>query len=331
MVENNGLELTEQETELYDRQIRLWGLESQKRLRGSRVLLCGLSGFGAEIAKNIILAGIKSLTMLDHRSLSESDICSQFLAPQTELGKNRAESSLIRAQTLNPMVEITVDMSNIDDKPDEFFSKFDVVVVTEMASKTLVKINNACRLQGIKFFAGDVWGLFGYSFTDLQEHNFVEDVMKHKVISKPNEKLKTELVASATKRTILYPPLQDVLSFDYQQPWFLKRLKRTGASYVLLRILQQFRDNEGRDPSYQSRSDDITKLSSIRDEIAPGLVDDAAFVHVFAQISPVAAIVGGELAQEIIKAVSQKEAPHRNIFLFDPDTCCGFVETINCN
>lgn len=31
MVENNSIELTEQETELYDRQIRLWGLESQKR------------------------------------------------------------------------------------------------------------------------------------------------------------------------------------------------------------------------------------------------------------------------------------------------------------
>lgn len=31
MVENKGTDLTEQETELYDRQIRLWGLESQKR------------------------------------------------------------------------------------------------------------------------------------------------------------------------------------------------------------------------------------------------------------------------------------------------------------
>lgn len=31
MVENNGIELTEHEAELYDRQIRLWGLDSQKR------------------------------------------------------------------------------------------------------------------------------------------------------------------------------------------------------------------------------------------------------------------------------------------------------------
>lgn len=31
MVESNGAELTEHEAELYDRQIRLWGLDSQKR------------------------------------------------------------------------------------------------------------------------------------------------------------------------------------------------------------------------------------------------------------------------------------------------------------
>jgi hypothetical protein len=32
MVEINATELTEDEAELYDRQIRLWGLDSQKRL-----------------------------------------------------------------------------------------------------------------------------------------------------------------------------------------------------------------------------------------------------------------------------------------------------------
>ena len=36
------------------------------RLRASRVLLVGVRGLGAEVAKNIVLAGIKSITMLDH-------------------------------------------------------------------------------------------------------------------------------------------------------------------------------------------------------------------------------------------------------------------------
>lgn len=39
------------------------------RLRGSRVLLAGLGGLGAEVAKNLILAGVKELTLLDHEQV----------------------------------------------------------------------------------------------------------------------------------------------------------------------------------------------------------------------------------------------------------------------
>lgn len=144
------------------------------RLRAARILLCGLGGFGAEIAKNIILAGIKSITFLDHRPLSATDGCSQFLAPQSSVGENRARASLLRAQTLNPMVEIAVDTDDLAGKSDEFFGGFDVVVVTEASTRTLVRCDNACRMLGVKFFAGDVWGMFGYSFADLQEHEFAE-------------------------------------------------------------------------------------------------------------------------------------------------------------
>lgn len=137
-------------------------------------MLCGLSGFGAEIAKNIILSGINSITFLDHRNLTEGDTCSQFLAQRSDLGKNRAEASLFRAQALNRMVEITIDTDRLELKPEEFFVNFDVVVVTESDTPTMVKVDNVCRMNGVKFFAGDVWGTFGYSFADLQEHNYVE-------------------------------------------------------------------------------------------------------------------------------------------------------------
>uniref|UniRef100_A0A8C3CTE3 SUMO1 activating enzyme subunit 1 n=1 Tax=Cairina moschata TaxID=8855 RepID=A0A8C3CTE3_CAIMO len=61
--------ISEEEAAQYDRQIRLWGLEAQKRLRASRVLLVGLKGLGAEVAKNLILAGVKALTLLDHHQV----------------------------------------------------------------------------------------------------------------------------------------------------------------------------------------------------------------------------------------------------------------------
>ena len=47
----------------------------------------------------------------------------------------------------------------------------------------------------------------------------------------------------------------------------------------------------------------------------------------FAELSPVCAIVGGVLAQEVIKAISNKDAPHNNYF-YNPLESYGVVETI---
>ncbi|GAB0094999.1 SUMO-activating enzyme subunit 1 [Sergentomyia squamirostris] len=324
----NSTEFTVEEAELYDRQIRLWGLESQKRIRTSRILLCGINGLGAEISKNIILAGVKSVTFLDHKVVSEADRCSQFLAPVSALGQNRAEASLARAQALNPMVELKADKDVVSEKPDVFFTSFDVVIVIEAPRKEMIRINNACRMSGVKFFATDVWGMFGYCFADLQEHEFIEDVFKHKVISKENEKIKTELVAVPTKKTLLFPPFQDVFEFDCRKHDYIKTIKRKGYALLMFMILHQFREDHKRDPCYTKAPEDRNILLQYRDELAPGIIPDDAFIHVYAQICPAAAIVGGVVGQEVIKSVSQKEAPHHNLFFFDPERGDGYIETI---
>ena len=58
-------EITEDEAALYDRQIRLWGVDAQRRLLSSRILLVNMQGLGAEIAKNLVLGGVHCLTLLD--------------------------------------------------------------------------------------------------------------------------------------------------------------------------------------------------------------------------------------------------------------------------
>lgn len=194
MVEEDHCELTQAEAELYDRQIRLWGLENQKRLkfsfswncfcfyrklfnfrlRNSKVLIAGLNGLGAEVSKNIILSGIKSVTFLDDKVVTELDFASNFFIPRDQLGKNRAESSLARAHALNPMVETKADTGALASKDESFFKLFDVVVILEAFVSEQVRINNICRANNVKFYAADMWGTFGFSFIDLQEHEYVE-------------------------------------------------------------------------------------------------------------------------------------------------------------
>ena len=58
------------------------------RLRASRVLLVGIKGLGAEICKNLVLSGVKSVTIVDPYPVEEQDFVSQFLVQRQDLGKN---------------------------------------------------------------------------------------------------------------------------------------------------------------------------------------------------------------------------------------------------
>lgn len=66
--------LTSEEAAVYDRQIRLWGLEAQQRLSAARLLLVGTlpSHLGAELAKNLVLAGVARLTLCPFPSSAAS-------------------------------------------------------------------------------------------------------------------------------------------------------------------------------------------------------------------------------------------------------------------
>lgn len=53
------------------------GHEAMQRMAGSSVLIMGLGGLGVEIAKNIILAGVKSVTLYDPTPATYYDLSSQ--------------------------------------------------------------------------------------------------------------------------------------------------------------------------------------------------------------------------------------------------------------
>lgn len=97
------------EIALYDRQIRLWGVKAQERLvtycpllrfmslqadvwyfrlRTANILLITLKALANEVAKNLVLAGIGSLTISDDQFVTEDDVCSQFFVSEEHVGMN---------------------------------------------------------------------------------------------------------------------------------------------------------------------------------------------------------------------------------------------------
>lgn len=81
--------LSKEEAQLYDRQLRLWGVQSQQRLQVSKVALVGINAAQSEIAKNIILAGLNELTIYDWVKVeAHHTVPHLFLDPNASIGQN---------------------------------------------------------------------------------------------------------------------------------------------------------------------------------------------------------------------------------------------------
>ncbi|RLN95065.1 hypothetical protein BBJ28_00008964 [Nothophytophthora sp. Chile5] len=173
------------EAAVYDRQMRLWGVEAQKRLQNSRVLVSGLSALGSELVKNLVLAGM-GVTLHDSRPVTPTAAATQFFLSEEDVGTNvrsssaycccccfqRAEASLTRVQDLNPLVAVQSETQPLQELPDTFFQQFSVVCLVGADQSAELRLDALCRSSGTAFFAARSFGFDGLMFADLGAHTF---------------------------------------------------------------------------------------------------------------------------------------------------------------
>jgi ubiquitin-activating enzyme E1 len=160
---------------LYSRQLYVLGHEAMKRMGSSNVLIVGLKGLGAEIAKNIALAGVKSLTLWDPEKVAISDLSAQFFLHPDDVGKSRAEVTAPRVAELNSYTPVTIHKSTRLAEDLGQLKQYEVVVLTNTSLKDQLLIADYCHHNGIYLVITDTFGLFGYIFTDFGKRFTVGD------------------------------------------------------------------------------------------------------------------------------------------------------------
>ncbi|KAG5646536.1 hypothetical protein DXG03_003303 [Asterophora parasitica] len=168
--------LTEEEASRYDRQMRLWGLEAQQRMRNATILVVRLKGTATEAIKNMVLAGIGRLIIVDNEDVTEEDLGAGFLFRDEDVGKNRVEAAKPRVESLNPLVIVdTISTASVlgGELFEELVRGVDLVCVTDWDRDGLIRMNEVCRRNGKPFYAGGTYGLLGYIFCDLLSHDYI--------------------------------------------------------------------------------------------------------------------------------------------------------------
>jgi len=329
-------DMTPDEIALYDRQLRVWGIEAQKKMRGSKVLVVNIGALGAEICKNIVLAGIGTLTLLDDSVVSESNRVAQYFVTEKDIGKNRATASAASINALNPRVSIKVDTSKVQSKSEKYFEDFDIVCLTECSSDVLISVGEACRKapKSISLLFGQIAGLNGMAFADLNEYTFVRSSIAEGASIEGEEKQADTSSQSSAPQSIKFASARQVFSLSWSQ--LLKQFGRKEQPKLKLfcafQVLLQFESVHDRLPTPEDKHD-LAECIAIRDKLGKDILPTEVLSSVVraatSHFAPTAAIIGGIIGQEILRILSGKDMTLNNVLIFDSEHSEALIKRLS--
>lgn len=169
------MDLSLEELQRYSRHLNLpnFGIESQQRLKQSKVLVVGTGGLGAPMLQYLTAAGVGTIGVVDFDVVDASNLQRQVLFTIEDIGKSKVSTAIKRLSSQNPNVnfipfETKIDSSNALD----LIKDFDVVADGTDNFPTRYLVNDACVLSGkvnvyasIFQFEGQV-SVFNYQHED---------------------------------------------------------------------------------------------------------------------------------------------------------------------
>ena len=166
--------LSPKEQERYDRQIILpqVGIEGQKKLKNSSVLIVGAGGLGAPAALYLAGAGVGIIGIMDADEVSVSNLQRQVIHPMSAVHVNKAESAKATMEKINDQIEIkTYPYHLTPNNAQEIISQYDFVIdaVDNFEAKFL--INDTCVLLKKPFCHGGILQFEGQVMTYVPEGN----------------------------------------------------------------------------------------------------------------------------------------------------------------
>ncbi len=144
-------ELTNEEIRRYGRHLIMpeFGMEGQKRLKASSVLLIGTGGLGSPLALYLAAAGVGRIGLVDYDTVDESNLQRQIIHGYSTLGVSKIESAARRILDLNPDVQVDkYEVPLTSDNALQLIEPYDIVIDGTDNFPTRYLVNDACVKLG---------------------------------------------------------------------------------------------------------------------------------------------------------------------------------------
>ncbi|WP_417309149.1 HesA/MoeB/ThiF family protein [Devosia sp.] len=151
--------LTPAETRRYSRHIVLRGVggEGQQRLKAARVLVIGAGGLGSPVIAYLAAAGVGTLGVVDHDTVSLSNLQRQVIHRTDAIGTAKAASAEAFVNGLNELVQFRAHPERLEAaNAAQLMSGYDLVIDGTDNFATRLTTAKAAAAAGIPLVSGAV-------------------------------------------------------------------------------------------------------------------------------------------------------------------------------
>ncbi|HEX9615487.1 MAG TPA: molybdopterin-synthase adenylyltransferase MoeB [Bacteroidota bacterium] len=163
-MQHSGTDLTREEVRRYGRHLIMpeVGLEGQRKLKASKVLLIGAGGLGSPLALYLSAAGVGTIGIVDFDIVDATNLQRQVIHSTSDVGKPKLDSAQERIHAINPHVDVrTYPTQLTSENALEILKGYDVVVDGTDNFPTRYLVNDACVLLGIPNVYGSIFRFEG--------------------------------------------------------------------------------------------------------------------------------------------------------------------------
>ena len=156
--------LTRSEIKRYGRHLLMpeVGLEGQKKLKASSVLLIGAGGLGSPATLYLAAAGVGTIGVVDFDVVDQSNLQRQILHGTADIGRPKLQSAAERLHDINPYVSVEPhDVRLSSTNAMEILRRYDVIVDGTDNFPTRYLVNDACVLLGKPNVYGSIFRFEG--------------------------------------------------------------------------------------------------------------------------------------------------------------------------
>ena len=138
------------------------GVDGQRALRRSRMLLIGAGGLGSPAALYLAAAGVGTVGLVDFDAVDVSNLQRQILHGTRDVGRGKLDSARDRLRDLNPHVHVEgFPVRLTADNAREIADGFDVIIDGTDNFATRYLVNDLCVLQGVPNVYGSIFRFDG--------------------------------------------------------------------------------------------------------------------------------------------------------------------------